>query len=154
MSSKKEWKPYQTILFAGLIAGVLDLAAAVVTTILRDRPPIRMLQSIASGLLGLDSYNGGLKTAALGVALHFVIAIGAAAVFYAMSRKFTFLVRQPIISGLIYGVAVYCFMNLVVLPLSAFPHQISFPLSSLLIGLAVHMLCVGLPISLTVRRYS
>ena len=152
--SKKESKAFKTILFAGLIAGVLDLAAAVVTTILRDRPPIRMLQSIASGLLGLDSYNGGLKTAALGVALHFVIAIGAAAVFYAMSRKFTFLVRQPIISGLIYGVAVYCFMNLVVLPLSAFPHQISFPLSSLLIGLAVHMLCVGLPISLTVRRYS
>jgi uncharacterized membrane protein YagU involved in acid resistance len=113
-----------------------------------------MLQSIASGVLGLDSYNGGVKTAALGVALHFVIATGAAAVFYATSRKFRFLVRRPIVSGLIYGIAVYCFMNLVVLPLSAFPHQISFPLSSLLIGMVVLMLCVGLPISLIVRRYS
>jgi len=154
LSSTKEAKPYKIILWAGVIAGVLDLAAAVVTTILRDRPPIRMLQSIASGVLGLDSYNGGLKTAALGVALHFVIATGAAAVFYATSRKFTFLVRQPIISGLIYGIAVYCFMNLVVLPLSAFPHQISFPLSSLLIGVVVLMLCVGLPISLIVRQHS
>ena len=154
VSSKKESQAYKTILLAGLVAAVLDLAAAVVTTILRGRQPVRMLQSIASGVLGLDSYNGGLRTAVLGLALHFVIATGAAAVFYATSRKFTFLLRQPIISGLIYGIAVYCFMNLIVLPLSAFPHQTSLPLSAVAIGLVVLMLCVGLPISLIVRRYS
>jgi hypothetical protein len=154
MSSREGSKPFKTILLAGLVAGVLDLTAAVVTTILRGRPPTRMLQSIASGVLGLDSYNGGLKTAALGVVLHFVIATGAAAVFYAASRKLTFLVRQAIVSGVFYGIVVYFFMNLVVLPLSAFPHKVTFPLSSLVIGLGVHMLCVGLPIALVVRRYS
>lgn len=154
MLPRKGSETYKIILLAGLVAGVLDLTAAVVTTILRGREPRRMLQSIASGLLGLDSYNRGLKTAALGVVLHFIIATGAAAVFYAASRKLTFLVRQPIISGLIYGIAVYFFMNLVVLPLSAFPHKVTFPLSSLIIGLVVHMLCVGLPIALVVRRYS
>jgi uncharacterized membrane protein YagU involved in acid resistance len=151
---KRGYGPFKTILLAGLVAGVLDLTAAVVTTLLRGRPPTRMLQSIASGLLGLDSYNGGLKTAALGVVLHFIIATGAAAVFYAASRKLTFLVRQAIVSGLLYGIAVYFFMQLVVLPLSAFPHRVTFPLSGVLIGLGVHMLCVGLPISLIVRRYS
>jgi hypothetical protein len=154
MSSTEGSKPYKTILLAGLIAGVLDLTAAVITTLLRGRQPTRMLQSIASGLLGLESYNGGLKTAALGVVLHFIIATGAAAVFYAASRKLTFLVRQAIVSGLLYGIVVYFFMNLVVLPVSAFPHQVSFPISSLIIGLVVHMLCVGLPIALVVRRYS
>jgi len=154
MSSSEESKAYKTILLAGLVAGVLDITAAVVTTILRGRPPVRMLQSIASGVLGLASYNGGLKTAALGLVLHFIIATGWAAVFYAASRKLTFLVRQPIVSGLLYGIAVYCFMNLVVLPLSAFPHKVTFPLSSLIIGVVVLMLCVGLPISLIVRRYS
>jgi len=154
MSSKEGSKPYKTILLAGLIAGVLDITAAVVTTILRGRPPMRMLQSIASGLLGLDSYNGGLKTAALGLVLHFMIATGWAAVFYAASRKLTFLVRQAIVSGLLYGIVVYCLMNLVVLPLSAFPHKITFPLSSLIIGVVVLMFCVGLPIALIVRRYS
>jgi uncharacterized membrane protein YagU involved in acid resistance len=147
-------EPYKIILLAGLIAGVLDLTAAVVTTVLRGREPVRMLQSITSGLIGLESYNGGLKTAALGVVLHFIIATGAATVFYAVSRKLTFLLRQPIISGLLYGIAVYFFMNLVVLPLSAFPHRVTFPLSSLIIGLVVHMFCVGLPIALVVRRYS
>ena len=154
MSSIKESKAYKTILLAGLVAGVLDIVAAVVTTVLRDRPPMRMLQSIASGLLGLNSYNGGLKTAALGLVLHFIIATGWAAVFYAASRKLSFLVRQPIVSGLLYGIFVFCFMNLVVLPVSAFPHKISFPLSSVIIGVSVLMFCVGLPIALIVRRYS
>ena len=154
MSSSEESKAYKTILLAGLVAGVLDITAAVVTTILRGRPPVRMLQSIASGVLGLASYNGGLKTAALGLVLHFIIATGWAAVFYAASRKLTFLVRQPIVSGLLYGIAVYLVMNLVVLPVSAFPHAITFPVSSVVIGAGVLMLCVGLPISLIVRRYS
>jgi len=137
-----------------LIAGVLDLTAALVTNGLRGLKPVRVLQAIASGLLGLDSYKGGLKTAALGVVLHFIIATAAAAIYYAASRKLKFLVRQAIVCGLLYGIAVYFFMNLVVLPLSAFPHKVSFPLSSLVTGLIVHMLCVGLPISLTVPRFS
>ncbi len=154
MSPNEGSKPYKIILLAGLVAGILDIIAAAITTILRGRPPTRMLQSIASGVLGLDSYNGGLKTAALGLVFHFIIATGWAAIFYAASRKLTFLVRQPIVSGLLYGIAVYCFMNLVVLPLSAFPHKMSFPLSSVLIGVSVIMFCVGLPIALIVRRYS
>lgn len=154
MSSRKEPKAFKTILLAGVIAGVLDIVAAVVTTVLRGRPPMRMLQSIASGLLGLNSYNGGLKTAALGLVLHFIIATGWAAVFYVASRKLSFPVRQPIISGLLYGIFVFCFMNLIVLPLSAFPHKVSFTLSSVIIGVSVIMFCVGLPIALIVRRYS
>jgi uncharacterized membrane protein YagU involved in acid resistance len=117
--------------------------------------PLRILQSIASGLLGAASYEGGLGTAALGLALHFVIALGAAFVYYAASRKLKFMVRRAVIvCGLLYGIAVYLFMNSVVLPLSAFPHKIWPRPDVVLTGLVVHMLCVGLPIALTVRRYS
>jgi hypothetical protein len=154
MSLSKDTEAYKTILLAGVIAGLLDITAAVVTTILREKPPLRMLQSIASGLLGLNSYNGGLKTAAFGLLLHFIIATGWAAVFYAVSRKVGFLVRQPIISGLLYGIFVFCIMNLAVLPLSAFPHKVTFPLSNTIIGVTVIMFCVGLPIALIVRRFS
>jgi hypothetical protein len=38
--------------------------------------PARILQSIASGLLGQASYPGGTLTVALGVLLHFTIACG------------------------------------------------------------------------------
>jgi hypothetical protein len=116
--------------------------------------PVRVLHSIASGVLGADAYRGGARTAALGVALHFVIAFGAAAVYYAASRRLRFLVRRPVVSGLLYGVAVYLFMNLVVLPLSAIPFKVSYAPAVFATGLVVHMLCVGLPIALAVRRFS
>ncbi len=145
---------FRAILWGGLLAGVLDLTAAVVTNSFRGIAPIRILQSVASGLLGTQSYNGGLRTALLGTALHFVITFTAAATYYAASRKLTFLMRQAVVSGLIYGVAIYWFMNLIVLPLSAFPHKITFRAAIVVTGLIVHMLCVGLPIALAVRRFS
>ena len=49
-------KSYQAILWGGLIAGALDITAAFVTSGLRGVGPIRILQAIASGLLGADSY--------------------------------------------------------------------------------------------------
>jgi uncharacterized membrane protein YagU involved in acid resistance len=116
--------------------------------------PIRILQAIASGLLGSDSFRGGFTTAILGLGLHFVIAFGATAVYFAASRRFSLLVERAFVCGLVYGVAVYLFMNLVVLPLSAIAFNPAYPPSAVATGLAIHMLCVGLPISLVVRRYS
>jgi uncharacterized membrane protein YagU involved in acid resistance len=112
------------------------------------------MQSIASGLLGAASYTGGAKTAVLGVALHFLIATVATAVFYLAARTLRFLQQHAIIAGLLYGVAVYLFMNFVVLPLSAVPQRAAPPLSGRIIGLLIIMFCVGLPISVIVHRFS
>jgi hypothetical protein len=112
------------------------------------------MQSISSGLMGSAAYSGGVKTAVLGVALHFLIATTATAVFYVASRKLRFLIEQPVLWGLVYGVFVYAFMNLVVLPLSAFPQRTPPGLSSRIINLLIIMFCVGLPIASIVRRFS
>lgn len=113
------------------------------------------MQSISSGLMGSAAYSGGAKTAALGVALHFLIATIWTVVFYAASRKLRFLLEQPVLWGLVYGVLVWVFMNFVVLPLSAFPPARTPPtISGRLIGLLVIMFCVGLPIAIIVRRFS
>lgn len=143
------------ILCGGLIAGTLDLTAACIAAWLRSGvTPVRVFQSVASGLLGADAYSGGAKTAALGVALHFFIATVATAVFYFASRKWLFLIERPINFGLLYGVAVYLFMNFVVLPLSAFPQRGTPTLSGRIIGLLIVMFFVGLPIALVVRSFS
>jgi hypothetical protein len=103
----------------------------------------------------MSSFRGGLATAALGAFFHFLIATTAAAVFYLASRKLKLLVKHAILSGLLYGVAVYVFMSYVVLPLSAYHTKIELPpMSNLVTGIAVHMFMVGLPISLMVRKYS
>jgi hypothetical protein len=85
----------------------LDISAAFVTWSMRGVQAIRILQGIASGLLGPNSFNGGWWTAA---ALHFLIAFSAAGAFYGASRRLTFLNRRPIVSGVLYGIAVYIFM--------------------------------------------
>jgi hypothetical protein len=142
-------RPARGILFAGLLAGVLDITAAFASSALRGVGPVRVLKFIASGLLGPAAFQGGAMTAALGMALHFVIALGAAAVYWAASRVIVVLTRHPVPFGLLYGVAVYFFMSLVVIPLSAVPKR-PFVLS--LQGIVIHMLCVGLPIALVLRR--
>jgi hypothetical protein len=140
------------ILLGGLIAGACDLTGAIVVSWLRAGvSPVRVMQSIAAGLLGAASYDGGARTAVLGVALHFMIATIWTAVFYFASRSLRFLIERPVPMGLLYGVVVYLFMNFVVLPLSAFPMR-PVTLTGRLIGMLIIMFCIGLPIALIVRR--
>ena len=148
-------RAFQAIFWGGLIAGALDITAACVFSYLRANvSPVRVFQSVASGLLGASAYAGGAKTAALGLLLHFLIATTATALFYFASRKLTFMIERPIPWGLVYGVLVYLFMNFVVLPLSAFPQRGVPSLSSRAINMLIIMFCVGLPIAIIVRRFS
>ena len=56
--------------------------------------------------------------------------------------------------GLLFGAAVEEVMNLVVLPLSALHARGPYQLHDLVLGLVVHMVVVGLPISFSVRRFA
>jgi len=142
-----------SLALGGFTAGVLDISYAVIFSRLRSGvAPIRVLHSVASGLLGREAYSGGVGTAALGLFLHFVIAFGAAGVYLAASRSLRVLVERPVLSGVVYGVFVYAFMNLVVLPLSRLPPRTSFPAVVLITGLLVHMFLIGVPIALASRR--
>lgn len=141
------------ILVGGAICGVLDLTAAFVVYGLFGLKPIPLLQGIAAGLLGPRSFTGGLSTAALGLLCHFVIAFSAAAVYYAASRRLSFLLRNPVASGVLYGIAVYFFMRWVVVPLSAAKSG-PFSLKMAAIGLIIHVICVGWPIAFAVRRFA
>jgi hypothetical protein len=147
-------KAYQGILLGGVIAGTLDITAAFVDSGLHGRSPVVVLQGVASGFLGESSFRDGLASEALGLGSHFLISFGAATVYYMASRKQKFLLERPIVGGLLYGIAIYLFMNTVVVPLSAVPFRLSHSPMAVMIGLAVHMLCIGLPISLAVRGYS
>ena len=141
-----------TIVFAGLVCGTLDITAAFVTWAPQGISPARILKGIASGLLGPSAFKSGTGIAALGLALHFLIALSAASVFYAASRKLPIMIRRPILSGVLYGVAVYVVMYWIVVPLSRFHPGHSLKTS--IIAIVTHMICVGLPISLVVRRCS
>jgi len=137
-----------TIAVGGIAAGTLDLLQACILF------GWGIPRVIAAGLLGRQAIHGGAGRYALGVVLHFFIACSAAAIYYAFSRKLTFMKEHWIVCGLFFGGAVEEVMNLVVLPLSALHARGPYELHDLILGLLVHMVVIGLPIAYSVHRLS
>jgi uncharacterized membrane protein YagU involved in acid resistance len=152
-SSPGKSKAMPAIFWAGLIAGILDISFAAVSFLLRGRTVGALLKTVAGGALGREALKGGREIALLGLGFHFCISFGAAAVYYAASRKISFLNRHAVVSGLVYGLLVYEFMNLVVLPLSAY-HRPFVPPPLFVPDVLSHLFFVGLVIALVTRRYS
>ena len=142
------------ILVGGGIAGTLDILYAIIYSAFRGVAATRILQSVASGLLGQAAYEGGTATAALGLCLHFAMALLIASIFYIASRHIAFLTRQAVAAGFLYGIVVYAVMNFVVIPLSAFPTQMTYTPVRIAINVVAHMVLFGLPIALATRRAS
>ncbi len=146
-------KSMKPILLGGAAAGVLDLAYAFVVYGALGVTALAICQSIASGLLGRASYEGGASTAALGVVLHFFIATLMAAAFVLASRVLPVLLKRPVISGIVYGLILFVIMNLVVVPLSAIGPR-PLPTGWLMFGtLFTHIVFVGIPIAFIARRF-
>jgi len=141
------------IVIGGLAAGFLDISfACIYWALARDVPPQRIFQSVASGLLGKESYAGGWSTATLGLALHFLMTLIMAAAYYLASKRMAVLWRRPLAFGAAYGLFLYAVMNFIVVPLSRAAG--GGPRNDLWtwLGVAAHVMLVGIPIALSVRR--
>ena len=150
----------RAILWGGVICGVLDITSAIIIALANGGSPVRMLQGIAGALLGPVTFQGGVATAALGLAMHFGVAFTATAVFYWLSRRFPAMVEWAVPSGFLYGIVWLLVMYRGVIPLTAalrtlyLSNVVKRPLPALWpLPLLVHMTCVGLPIALAVRRF-
>jgi len=145
-------RAFDTIVFGGLAAGILDISDAFIATAINGGTPVRVLHAIASGVLGRGAYQGGAAAATLGLALHFLIAFSAASAFFLISRVFPIVLRRAVFSGIVFGLAVWAFMYYAVLPIT-FNRANVLPAWPLLINqLAIHAFGVGLPIALFARR--
>ena len=150
MPTDRPRNPARTLLLGGLVVATLDALDAMIFFGFRGVKPIQIFQSIAAGLLGKASYQGGLGTAALGLALHVFIATSIVTTYYLVSRRFPDLARRPLLYGPFYGLLVYLIMTQIVLPLSAIgPQHRSLPV--IINGVLIHMLGVGPPSALATR---
>ena len=144
-----------TIFLSGLIAGTLDITAAIVVYafLLQKTTPIKILQSIASGIFKQEAYTGGSQMAWYGLGFHFLIATSFAWFYFTIYPYLPFLKKNVLISGFLYGIFVWIVMNLIVLPI-VFPSlpakQLDFPL---LLSIIILMFCIGLPIAFITRKY-
>jgi hypothetical protein len=156
-------KTLKPILYAGALVGVLDITAACINArVLAGFPPAHVLQSVAGGLLGRGTYNGGVATAALGLAMHFTMALAVATIFYALSRRFSLPKKLSgvVAVGLLYGAAVFVVNNFATAPFLSWVRSLYLHTPILFkppMGwsqLVIHLFCVGLPSALVVAHYS
>lgn len=150
--------PLLTILIAGLVAGLFDITYAFIFFGIRFQvSPTRILQLVAQGALGLSAFQGGWKTALLGLFFHFLIAVIIAGIYYSASRFIRFMNDHAVISGLLYGLCVYLVMYGLVRRYSAV-HSQAYPWQSpwgvLIPNILIHMLGIGLTIALIIRKFS
>jgi hypothetical protein len=142
------------VLRIGLIAGTLDITENILFNAFRGITPKMIFQFIASGLIGIKAaLRLGMASVALGVLIHYFIAIWWTLVYYGASRRMRVLVQRPAMSGIVYGGLVYIVMNFVVLPLTRIPHpKAAITLASRVSGVLALLFCIGLTIALLVRR--
>lgn len=141
-----------TLAIAWLLAGTLDIGTAILYYVgPSSARAIRLLQGIASGVLGAHAFSGGVGTAMLGLAFHYFIALVWTLVLFAALRTMKGLRHHLLLTGVTYGVVVWCAMNLVVVPLSNVQHRPIDPRGAV-IGAIILIFCIGLPLSLVIGR--
>lgn len=143
--------PLRGIAIGGLVGGALDIVFALSFAAYNGTPPVRLLQIVASGLMGKAAFDGGLPMAGLGLAAHFALSFAWAGVFLLLIRSLPRLAQHAVATGAVFGVLVFGAMRLVVLPLSAFPFPVTFKPLATLLDLLSHMFLFGVPIALAAR---
>ncbi|MCL4250824.1 MAG: hypothetical protein KJ065_21915 [Anaerolineae bacterium] len=144
----------RSIVVGGLLIGTLDAIVyhLIISSLMRGYPLISVYQYIASGAMGGAAFEGGISTALLGLFFHFVFSFAVAAVFIVSADRMPFLRRNAILGSLVYGLCVWIVMNMIVIPLSGTPELPAPTVPVLIIDILDHVLVVGLPLGLLVRR--
>ena len=144
----------KTIVLAGFVAGTCDIISActLYSAILKRGSPAKLLQAIASALLGKSAFEGGAGIAFLGLLIHYCIAYSFTTLFVIVYPYWPVLRRHKVVSGLLYGLFAFIIMNVIVLPLIGYA-PFKFALIPSIRQAVILMLAVGLPISLITHKY-
>lgn len=136
-----------------LLCGALDGGYATALTLLRGNGDIGALwRGVAAGPFGDAAQHWGIGGALLGVAVHLAIMAAMVAAGLWLARKTQLGAISPWKAGLLYGLALYCLMYGLVLPLRfgvPFPNPDRVKLA---LGLLPHIAFVGWPIFGLVRK--
>lgn len=145
--------PARVTVRAWLLAGTIDIVVACVYYPLTAHVTvIGILQGIASGLLGARAFDGGLTTAVLGLACHYLIAFIWTAIFFFVYPRIRVLSMNWFATAVLYGVFVSAVMRFVVLPLSDVASR-PFDLRAFVIATVILILSIGTPLTLVAGRF-
>ncbi|MEO8560926.1 MAG: hypothetical protein ABI601_02550 [bacterium] len=145
------------ILASTIAVGVLDgLFATVLYVVMGTTTVEKLFQGIASALIGPAAFRGGAATFALGVALHFTVALAWSVIFLLALRASKLIPRMlawrlgALDVAVWFGPLVYVAMSMLVIPL--FTHRVAPINTNWVVVLVGHIPFVGLPIAMIVGR--
>ena len=142
----------RSIALGGMIIFIIQLIHSwIVPTLIQKTPYIVVWQYIASGVLGMAAFEGGIATVLLGVFFHLIISLVIVGIFILSADRIPLLRRYPIAGSLLYGFGVFIVMNYIVVPLSAAPPLPGPPTWLFIETILEHILLIGLPLGLLVR---
>lgn len=140
-------------IIAGLIAGVTILAANAFFALLVLPVPgltlAGMFQFDASALVGKVAYTSSAYVA-LGVALHFLVAVGWAIGYAIAARRQRQLLTRPLISGAMFGILVYFAMQFMLFAANVYHNPSILEFDA---GIVAHVVCYGIPVALINARF-
>jgi uncharacterized membrane protein YagU involved in acid resistance len=133
------------------VAGTLDILFAMILTVFFGREIGGMLRYVGSGPFP-QATDMGAGGAILGLLVHFALMAIMATAYVLAASKVRALTEKPILWGLLYGIATYVVMNLIVVPAR---FDMPFPPStrSILTQLFAHIVLVGIPVALIAARH-
>jgi hypothetical protein len=146
--------PFSKALQAGLLVGSLDISAAFIHFYSKTgKGPTPILKYIASAVFGKEAYTGGNEMVALGLAFHYIIAFGFTFFFFWLFRQWPLLSKNRILTGILYGIFMWAFMQFIVLPLSNIPgFVLSIKPVNALIAIGILIVCIGIPLALLAQK--
>ena len=149
---------FASALTAGLVAGTLDITAACIQAYLKtETMPSQVLKYVASGAVDPKTFSNDTMLAAVGLLVHFIIAISFTFFFFFLSKQIPSLVKYPIPIGILYGVLVWGTMRFIILPyisrLNPKPIVGQEAIKNAAIAAAIIVVCVGIPIVLFAKKY-
>lgn len=154
MAKKNTGVSFQTILLAGLVAGALDITAALVNSYLSSGiKPDRVFRFIASGVFGKNAFTGNNSMIAWGAVFHFTIAFIFALCFAFLYPRLKFLSKNIFITGIMYGIFAWLVMSFVVVPLSNTPATRGPSVKGIVFQLLFHIFLVGIPIAIIIHKH-
>lgn len=152
-------RPYHklagVILLAWIAAGTADIVvASIYYPLAYGLKRMVLYQGIASGVLGASAFSGGVGTAILGLAIHYMIALIWTLFFFVIFPKLIIMSKNLLLTAVGYGVFVSCAMTFIVLPLSDVRHSgAPLNIAHFSIDTVILMFTIGMPLSVIVGRY-
>lgn len=146
-----QWSAAKAWAIGGFVVASLDILDVIIYYgLTRGTAATRIFQSVARGWFGPETFNGGTRTAAIGLCTHFFIAYCVVGFCILLSRRISGLRTRPMVFGPIYGLGVFTFMNFVVLPLSK-AGLVKWTAGPLINQLLIHMIGIGMASALFAR---